>query len=56
MVVWLVTVPATPPNITVTPLWNDVPVIVTLVPPVEGPLDGETAEIVGVETGTVGVT
>ena len=37
----LTDVSAVPPNVTVAPVWNPVPVIVTLVPPSDGPLAGE---------------
>lgn len=44
-----VTVPATPPNVTVAPDSNSVPVIVTAVPPLVGPEFGSTEVMVGVD-------
>ena len=44
-----VTVPATPPNVTDAPDSNSVPVIVTAVPPLEGPEFGCTEVMVGVD-------
>ena len=38
------------PNVTVDALVNPVPVMVTAVPPVEGPVAGEMLETVGAET------
>jgi len=40
-------VAATPPNVTVAPVWKFVPVIVTEVPPAEGPDGGLTFVTVG---------
>jgi hypothetical protein len=49
-------VATTPPIMTVASLLNPVPVIVTAVPPVVLPIDGEMAETLGAEVvGTVGV-
>ena len=48
--VLLVTVPATPPNVTDVALLKPVPVIVTEVPPPTGPVAGETAVMVGPAT------
>jgi hypothetical protein len=44
-----VTVPATPPNVTVAPDSNSVPVIVTAVPPLVGPEVGCTEVMVGID-------
>ena len=44
-----VTVPATPPNVTVAPDSNSVPVIVTAVPPLVGPEFGWTEVMVGID-------
>ena len=44
------TLPATPPNLTTTPDLKPVPVMVTTVLPVVGPLAGEMVEIVGAVT------
>ena len=44
-------VAAVPPNVTPAPAWNPVPVIVTAVPPLVGPLVGDTELTVGVGGG-----
>jgi hypothetical protein len=44
-------VAAVPPNVTPAPAWNPVPVIVTAVLPVVGPLFGDTLLTVGAGPG-----
>ncbi len=47
-----VTVAGVPPTRTVAPAWKSVPLMVIVVPPVVGPLDGVRLVIVGVDTGS----
>jgi hypothetical protein len=44
-------VAAVPPNVTPAPAWNPVPVIVTAVPPLVGPLVGDTLLTLGAALG-----
>lgn len=47
---FVIEVPAVPPKVTAEVSFKLVPVIVTVVPPATGPLDGDTDEMVGAST------